>query len=100
MTIPEFTWKWAEPTEQPMPWRVSFGVQYRPFLSPHPTYPKGDGRGYVIIMAHSEDEARAAAISMFGTAWAFIYPPDQFMQPQFFPHGCIETFHADEVLNR
>ncbi len=50
---------------------VTVGIKYRD--TGHPLEPKLTSKGYAVIEAETESEARAAIIQKLGTDWAFIY---------------------------
>lgn len=83
-------------TPQPGDWKISFGVRYP--KEKHPRYAKANGRGYVVIEAGDSDEARRAALVLFGADWSRIYPPGDVMFPKWWPLGELDRFNATDVL--
>lgn len=54
-----------------MKFAVTFGSQYR--NEPHPNWEAAHPRGYVIVEAPDETEARFMVFERFKSAWSFIY---------------------------
>lgn len=65
------------------PFYVTFGVRYSRTpdyygTETHPYWPGADGRGWVRITAHTQDQAMTLAQAYFGEHYAFCYPADKF----------------------
>ena len=66
---------------------VTFGVQYR-----HEEHPLGmHPDGYAVIEAPDEETARKIAIAIFGTAWAFMYDREHFIDD-----GTRDKWHTEK----
>lgn len=73
---------------------LTFGVQYA--VEPHPTLPRVDPDGYIIVHAPDEITAREMVIQRCGRAWSMLYPEDDW-QPSFFPAGPMDEWGKAEV---
>lgn len=74
---------------------VTFGVQYGKTVmsTPHPM--RMQRNGYAVIEAASLDEAHRKAGLVFGTAWAFVYDREHFIDD-----GTAAKWHHDGELMR
>ncbi len=61
---------------QPPEFRATFGQKYR--TEPHPLFPTVTPDHYVSIYATDVEKARSIAFAVLDTAWAFLYPVEEY----------------------
>ena len=71
---------------------LTFGTQYA--YTEHPTMPDVvHPHGWVTLIARDEETARAMAVTLFGSAWAFLYTEETF-NPGYHVAGELACFRA------
>lgn len=73
---------------------VKYGPDYEHGQQPHPSLPQLDARhDWCEIVAPDEDSARETVFREYGSAWAFLYTPDQWV-PELYNGNRIELLTA------